>query len=239
MTVAPGRKSPSAQLINQGCRPGSFRPDLGPADRTTLPKPARRKPTCARMVSTNRSNLHWVDPISPIVRYPGITPPTPCRNEARQREQGAARRRGPHRRARWRGTIQNRTGWQTDFVRRGRSRARRQQPAAGGYTGVEVDEVGSDASRDRVDRFPDQAGTRPSCPMRHAIPGMRVVAAEIPDPSVIDIGRAKPSAHIPNNNVGVLKTECNVYGKNPATAIAVLQARTKREGDHSAGRGSS
>ena len=103
-----------------------------------------------------------------------------------------------------------------------------QRPEA--TTRVELDQVESNAAGDRVDCLSDglELGRLAQCGAQFLV--LRVVAAEIPDPSVIDIGRAKPSAHIPNNNVGVSQSRMQRLRQNPATAIAVLQARTKREG---------
>ena len=95
---------------------------------------------------------------------------------------------------------------------------------------VELDQVGSDTAGNRIYCFANRLEIGRLAQGGAQVLVLRVVAAEVPDPSVIDIGRAKPSAHIPNNNVGVSQSRMQRLRQNPATAIAVLQPRTKREG---------
>jgi hypothetical protein len=100
------------------------------------------------------------------------------------------------------GAAQFKTEWagqRTSFAEV--AREPRDNAATGGYTGVEVDELGSDASRDRVNRLADRLEVSRLAQRGPKLLVLSVFAAEIPNPPVINVGRAKLSTHIPHDNV--------------------------------------
>src|SRR5262249_55915055 len=91
-----------------------------------------------------------------------------------------------------------RTGKRASFAEV--AREPRDSAAAGSYTSIEVDQVESDVSPDRVDRLPNRLEISRLAKYGSKLLILPVVAAEIPYPPVINVGQVKLPTHVPHYN---------------------------------------